>query len=149
MSFLWQVAHAGTYDTPQCVPGVTCCGMIEEALRCMDEAMVIPSANASIFLESQANFVENYYVFSSIARDPGSIVQTNPFNLKVYDGKVDLVGGLRQLAQEYKNDPNVSVPFARLLGKSNDLFVQSRDQHLNPMVVDGTSPLAFNYVVLS
>jgi hypothetical protein len=112
-----------------------CAGPLETALPCLEKAVQLPARNASLMFGSLSAWVDNYYVFSSIARDPAGVAQSTPseFGLAVYDGKVDLVGGLRALSAKYAalaGDEPVSM--LRAVAAANDLFVQSRDQHLRP-----------------
>jgi hypothetical protein len=112
-----------------------CDGPLETALPCLEKAVLLPARNASLMLGSLSAWVDNYYVFSSIARDPAGVAQSTPseFGLAVFDGKVDLVGGLRALSAKYaERAGDEPVSMLRVVAAANDLFLQSRDHHLRP-----------------
>lgn len=115
-----------------------CCGTIKQSLDCLAEKLVVTSSQARAFVQSQKEIIEEYYVFSSIARDPVSAAPEGPppFNLSIYDGKVDMIGQLDKLMEEFKETSEKKVPFVPVLGRSNDIMVLSRDQHLRPFTVD-------------
>jgi len=76
---------------------------------------------------SLSNVFQEFFVFVNTAINPSNSSESNAFGIKPWNEKVDLVGGLRQLADSWPE--NQTVGLADVALPINDLFNRVRDAH--------------------
>lgn len=115
-------------------------------LRCIN-SIKVSYINAVSHVLSLSDVFQEYYVFVDIAKDPGATPQANLFNLSVFSEKVDLVSGLRALADSWPTARPVGVADVQL--QVNQLFNRLRDNHVLYMGlgVEGTPGTSFGGVL--
>jgi len=78
---------------------------------------------------SLSNIFQEFYVFSRIAIDPKNSTESNPYGIKIWDGKVNLVQGLRDLADSWPEDQPIGL--AEVALPINTLFNKLFDAHVS------------------
>jgi hypothetical protein len=73
----------------------------------------------------------DFYQFAEIAVDTAALPQSNVIGWPVFLKNVDIIGGLRSLASEYKAHGADTVPALPLVRRINSLVTRLREAHQN------------------
>lgn len=100
---------------------------LQPGLDCINQVKVAYAA-AILHVTSLADVFQEFYVYVDIAKDPLASPQSIPFNFSVFPEKIDLVGGLRELARSWHK--NQSLGLVDVVLPVNELFNRLRDAHV-------------------